>query len=385
MKRILIFSVAYEPFVGGAEIAVKEITNRFGHPMSKMGNFEFDMVTLNLDGKQMPIEKVGNVTVYRIGGPQKFSKLLFPFTASRFGAKLHAKRPYDAIWSIMASFSGFATLFMKKRLPHLPFILTLQEGDPIDYIKRQVWFVSGWFKQIFTRADRIQTISTFLADFAKNMGATCPIIVIPNGVDLELFNNARDRFQTESQKIRQDLGISEQETVLITTSRLVIKNGIKDVIDTLPLLPNATFLVLGTGPLDKDLKYKVQNLKLEDRVKFLGQINYRNIPHYLALATIFIRPSLSEGMGNSFIEAMAAKIPIIATPVGGIPDFLKDGETGLFCQVHNPKNIAEKVKLLAENRQLREQIIANAHELVVKKYDWNLVAERMKTEIFAKV
>jgi glycosyltransferase involved in cell wall biosynthesis len=376
MKRILIFAVAYEPFVGGAEIAVKEITTR-------LKEIEFDMVTLNLDGKQKPVEKIGNVTVYRIGGPGKFSKLLFPFAASRFGAKLHATRPYDAIWSIMASFSGFAALFMKKRLPHLPFILTLQEGDPIDYIKRQVWFVSGWFKQIFTRADRIQTISTYLADWAKNMGARCPIIVIPNGVDLTIFSEPSSEHR---EVMKHKLGKNEGDIFLMTTSRLVVKNGLKDVIQALTLLPiNVKFLILGMGPLESKLKADVKKIRQESRVRFLGNVAHADIPDYLAAADIFIRPSVSEGMGNSFIEAMAAKVPVIATPVGGIPDFLKDGETGLFCEVHNPKSIAEKVEKLTSDSVLRDKIVDTAYELVSKKYDWNLIAERMKTEIFAKV
>ena len=77
MKRILIFSVAYYPtFIGGAEIAVKEITDR-------THDLEFDMITLNLDGKQKLQERIGNVMIYRIGGPGRFSKLLFPFTAAQ--------------------------------------------------------------------------------------------------------------------------------------------------------------------------------------------------------------------------------------------------------------------------------------------------------------
>ena len=94
-----------------------------------------------------------------------------------------------------------------------------------------------------------------------------------------------------------------------------------------------------------------------------------------------MRPSLSEGLGNSFIEAMAAGVPVIGTQVGGIPDFLRDKETGFFCEVRNPKSIAEKVKEILENNELRANVIKNAQELVTKNYDWDLVARRIKEEV----
>jgi glycosyltransferase involved in cell wall biosynthesis len=114
-------------------------------------------------------------------------------------------------------------------------------------------------------------------------------------------------------------------------------------------------------------------------VEFLGFVEHKEMMKYFEKADIFIRPSLSEGLGTAFLEAMAAEVPVIATPVGGIPDFLKDGETGLFCEVNNPRSIAEKVKILLDNKELREKIIFNAKKLVEENYDWNSIAEKMKS------
>lgn len=374
MKRILIFSTAYHPFVGGAEVAVKEITDR-------IGDCEFDMITLNLDGKQLPMEKIGNVTVYRIGSKGRMYKLFYPFIASRMARIMHRQKPYDAIWSIMASYSGFAALFFKKKNPNVSFILTLQEGDPIDYIRGQVRFVSGWFKQIFIKADRIQTISTYLADWARSMGATAPIAIIPNGVDISLFT--QPIAETEIQAVRQEIKKEPQDIFLVTTSRLVVKNAVADVVKSLIHLPvNVKFLIIGDGELRQDIESIAKVGGVIDRVTFLGQKEYKTLPHYLKACDIFVRPSISEGMGNSFIEAMAAGIPVIATPVGGIPDFLKDRETGLFCEVENPKSIADQVIKLIEDRTLRERIVYNAKHVVTEGYDWGHISERMGREIF---
>jgi len=380
MKKILIFSVAHHPFIGGAEIAVKEITDR-------LPEYEFDMVTLNLDGKQLPQEKVGNVMVYRIGGRGRIHKLLFPFSASRFAVTLHKTRNYDAIWSIMASFSGFAALFFKKKYPAVSFILTLQEGDPLYYIKYKVWLAYIWFKQIFTRADKVQAISTYLAKFAKDMGATAPTIVIPNGVDISHFSA---RFtDAELQSMINQLQKKPGDIFLITTSRLVEKNAIDDIIRALSYLPTEVkLLVLGEGHLRRKLQRLARGLGVSDRILFLGQVPHEQLPAYLAVSDIYVRPSLSEGMGNSFIEAMAVGLPVIATPVGGIIDFVRDpadypGQaTGLFCNVQDPESIVQKVIEIMGNQEMRHHIVSNARKMVEEKYSWDLIADKMRKEIF---
>ena len=95
---------------------------------------------------------------------------------------------------------------------------------------------------------------------------------------------------------------------------------------------NVKLLIVGDGPLRENLKFKIKNLKLENKIELLGEVSPDKVPQYLAEADIFVRPSLSEGLGTAFLEAMAVGLPIIGTPVGGIPDFLKDDETGLFAR-----------------------------------------------------
>ena len=360
LKRILIFSLAYFPTEGGAEIAVKEIVKR-------IPDIEFDIVTMCFDDERETEEKFSNGTIYRINT----SKNGYPFKAFLFAKKLHRDRLYDATWAIMANWAGFAALFFKFRFPQVRYILSLQEGDPIAYIKRKVWFVYPLFRMIFLKADIIQAISNFLADWAREMGYQGQIEVIPNGVDVKNFQMTTDNRQLHN------------GTVLITVSRLVEKNAVGDIINALKYLPNNVKLqILGSGSLEKDLKILASHVELQDRVEFLGFIPTQEIPVYLHEADIFVRPSLSEGMGNSFIEAMAAGLPIIATPVGGIPDFLKDGETGLFCKVKDPKSIAEQVERLMNDDILRQKLKENGQKLVREKNDWNLIAKEMKSQVF---
>ncbi len=389
-KRILIFSLAYYPdLVGGAEVAIKEITDRVS------GNdVEFDMITLRSKSELPKFEKIGNINVYRVGFSKKgakvsdffkfplfLNKYLFPFLSFFKAVKLNKERKYCFIWAMMANYAGFGALFFKYFYPKAKYLLTLQEGDPIPYIKKRVSLVYPIFKNIFAKADTIQAISNYLADFAKDMGFTGKVVVIPNGVDIENFS------KKHSDKEINILNSSTEKKFIITTSRLVVKNAIDDVIKSLLYLPNNyEFVIIGDGPQEEYLKKVARDNLLEDRVNFLGYKNQKDIPKYLKACSVFVRPSLSEGMGNSFIEAMAAEIPVIATDVGGISDFLfppgnKDGitPTGLFCEVNNPKSIAESVKRLDEEPSLRKEIVKNALEMVKKKYDWRKIATEMNS------
>ena len=262
-------------------------------------------------------------------------------------------------------------------------ILTLQEGDSEEHLtyNRGGLISISWYLAL-KRTDTLTAISNYLLKRAKGMGFVGRSFLIPNGVNVKYFQLPTP--DIEQIELRKELGMRDSDVLLITTSRLTKKNSVEDIIKSLQYLPsNVKFLILGVGEEEASLKRLAKDAELEERVRFLGLVRHADIPKYLNACDIFVRPSLSEGMGNSFIEAMASGIPVIATPVGGITDFLKDGVTGLFCEVKNPESIAKKVKEYLENPALREQIIINAKKMVMEKYDWDMVASDMKNKVFS--
>ena len=175
------------------------------------------------------------------------------------------------------------------------------------------------------------------------------------------------------------MGFNATQTVIITTSRLVEKNAVGDLLQALALLPAQFVLAIaGDGPLGGLLKSQAQKLGVKDRVSFLGYLKRTDVPALLHASDIFSRPSLSEGLGNSFLEAMAARVPVVATPVGGIPDFLFDGKTGFLCKPHDPHSIAEAVtKISALAGESKREILDRAQEMVKAKYNWDTIARDM--------
>jgi glycosyltransferase involved in cell wall biosynthesis len=363
-KRVLIFSTAYFPFIGGAEVAVKEIANR-------IKDVDFVMVTSRLDKNLPNQEKIGNIEVHRIGKGDKWDKVRLVLNGAKFAQKLGS---FDVVWSVMASYSGFAALNYKKKNTNVKFLLTLQEGDTKEHIYKRVWFVWPIFKQIFKRADKIQAISSYLANWARQMGAKCPVEVVPNGVDLEVFSKIED-------KGVEDVSSGSSKKTIITVSRLVEKNGIECLIRSMQFLPeNITLKIIGEGELESQLKSLAENKKLNNRIEFLGKIDPAGVSAYLKESDVFCRPSISEGLGNAFLEAMAMNVPVVATPVGGIPDFLEDGKTGWYAQVKDAKSIAEKIKYILDNKNKEkvEKVVRTARKMVEEKYNWDTIAKKMR-------
>lgn len=356
-KRVLIFSLAYFPHVGGAEVAVREITKR-------LADINFTLITLRIAGEPRQ-ETEGNLIIHRVGYSGSYlQKILFIPLATFHAIRLHSKQRFGAFWAMM-TYMLFPIVLLRLAGVRVPYLLTLQEGDPWQHMFGR-WFILPFRPLLsvgFKNASAVQAISNYLAEWAVRMGHRKEPEVIPNGVETERFGGPP---------------ITHQGAVLITTSRLVHKNGIDDVIRALPHLPGVRFRILGTGPDDDSLRELAKSLGVEAQVEFFGHVDHGDLPRHLHAADIFIRPSRSEGMGNSFIEAMAAGLPIIGTLEGGIADFLVNSETGWVVAKDRPDQIALAVQDIMARPEKVQQVTEHAQKLVIGKYDWNLIAQKMQ-------
>ncbi|MBI2989769.1 MAG: glycosyltransferase family 4 protein [Candidatus Magasanikbacteria bacterium] len=377
-QKILIFSTAYLPMLGGAEIAVKEITDR-------IFDFEFVLITARLDKTFPIIEQRGNVEIHRMGKGNFFDKFRLVFGGAKYVRRLGH---FSVIWAIMASYGGFAALRYKKQNPEIPFLLTLQEGDSRAHIYSRVWFLWPWFKQIFRRASALQAISGYLLEWGRIMGFGGKIsALIPNGVDLaqsKRFQIPRDP-SARVAVLKNEFGcaVSPDDRTILTVSRLARKNGVDTLIRALAFLPfQYKLIVAGSGKERAALERLSKDLKCSERVFFLGNVAHESLPRLYASSDVFCRLSRSEGLGNVFLEAMAAGIPVVATSVGGIPDIVRHEVTGILCSPGKPKEAAEAIARIMDNVDLRENCVKNARNHV-SDYDWNIIAYKMK-ELFNK-
>lgn len=369
MKKphILILSTAYAPHWGGAEIAIQKITDRL------RGDFAFSMLTPKLDPKDSDTEQVGPISVTRLGRGGRMSKYAFAHKATKEFKRL--EKP-DMIWAMMASHAGIAASRIKARHPELPYLLTLQSGDSDFFWKLRTGWWKGVFKKVYTRADHIQAISTFLANRAKDYGCARVVSLIPNGVEIEHFKNTGI---TNTKEIRRRWGAVDGDVVIITTSRLEYKNGIDTLIEACAKLKGSWKLIIaGSGREEGKYKQLASKQGVKDNVTFLGHVDHVELPRFLHASDVFARISRSEGLGNSFIEAMAAGIPVVATPVGGIPDFATHEENALLCQPDSPSECAATLQRLVDDALLREHISKSGVSSISSKYSWDTIGGQMK-------
>ncbi len=192
------------------------------------------------------------------------------------------------------------------------------------------------------------------------------IICIENGIDIERFN-----IPIDISAKKKELGIPHNVKVIGTIGRFVEQKGHKYLLEAAKLIVNnildIRFLIVGDGPLMQSLKNQVIQLGIEDKVIFTGQ--REDVPALLSVMDIFVLPSITEGLPLVLLEAMAAKKPIIASAVSGIPYVIEDEKNGLLVPPCKPDVIAEKIIYLFQNPARKKLFIDKAKKDVIEKYN----------------
>ncbi|MEM3154016.1 MAG: glycosyltransferase family 4 protein [Candidatus Woesearchaeota archaeon] len=362
MKKILVFTLAYFPFVGGAEVALREVMNRLKN------KYDFQVVTARM--KMLPsTEIIDGIPVHRMGfGIGWLDKLLFLPCLILYGLFHKA----DVVFGLLENQAALAARVV-ARMQGAKCVINLQSGDTEEWIKEKLGIFYFLYNWVYGKKPQYVVLSRYLKDRAIQHGVPADHIkIIPNGVDTKLFT----RKGVDVKKVRRELGVGKKK-VIITVSRLTLKNAVDDLIRAFALLRKdvpSILVICGTGEDEEKLKELARGLGVIDDIRFMGLIQHKELPKYLSSADVFVRPSLSEGFGNSFVEALACGVPIIGTPVGGIPDFLVDRKTGLFCKARNPEDLADKIKLLLRNKKLASAIAKNGRKMVKERYEWDIIA-----------
>jgi sugar transferase (PEP-CTERM/EpsH1 system associated) len=178
--------------------------------------------------------------------------------------------------------------------------------------------------------------------------------VIYNGIDPTRFQNqGQDR-----QHVRKELGINASDLLIFQVARLDYLKDHLTAVRTLkrvvPVLPHARLLLVGDGPQREGIERAIADQGLTNHVRLLG--TRKDVARLTSAADVFLLTSISEGIPLTLIEAMAASLPIVATRVGGVPEVVQDGVTGLLAAAGDDAALAEHLLGLASNRALSEDM-----------------------------
>jgi glycosyltransferase involved in cell wall biosynthesis len=233
-------------------------------------------------------------------------------------------------------------------------LAALLAGVPIRIFTVHGWAFSahsGAASTLYHWADRLMmpltTVTICVSDHSRARGVeagTCTAeetAVIPNAVDLQAAPAARrDR----------------DRPVLVAVGRLQAPKDFLTLVRAVALLEPGSVdtLVVGEGPDRIDLEAEIRRLGIGERVQLLGE--RRDVPELLAGADMFVLSSASEGMPVSVLEAMAASLPVVGSRVGGVPELVVEGETGLLVEPGNVGELAAAIDRLLADPGLRGQL-----------------------------
>jgi len=195
------------------------------------------------------------------------------------------------------------------------------------------------------------------------------IHVVHSSIDPDSMNHVSPE---KVARLKSELGITPDERVILSVGRLSKEKGHADLLEALRLLkaksPNLDWklVLVGDGPERMELEKQAILADIKDKIVFAG--HQGDVAPYYAIADVFVLPSHSEGSPNSLLEAMAAKVPIVATAVGGVPEIVMDGESALLTPPHDPNSFFQAMRGLLDNATLRERVREGAYQTASQNY-----------------
>jgi len=219
--------------------------------------------------------------------------------------------------------------------------------------------------------DRVVCVSQQVADFVANQVGIPQdkLVVIPNGIQLPDLQRLPDRRQA-----RAKLGLPVDQVLVGTVARLDPVKRLDVLLQALTALPDVHALLVGDGPERARLLALSERLDLTERVHMVGQ--QQDVWPWLRASDIFVLSSDWEGMPNALLEAMAVELPVVATAVGGTPEVVEDGVTGLLVPPRDPIALAKAIAQLLSDPDLRHHMGQAGRERVLQHFSVEHMVER---------
>lgn len=371
-KRVLFFAYEFPPLGGGVATASKNLLDQFIHNP----DLKIDLITSSLKNT-WEVEKISeNIGIYKVPIGQKneanYQKQT-PIEMWRYlrnsylqASDLLKKNHYD-----FAHFFGYPGAwqgYLLQRKHSLPYIISLRGVDVpfynprfkiIDFIYRPL------VAKIWQKAGKVIGNSLGLISLAKKTSSKINYQVIPNGVDTDFFKPIEEKAKFKKFTITAGgtiMGRKKGLNFLISAFANFARNK-----------KQVELLLIGDGDLREKLEEQIRQLKITNKVKFIGRKNKDWLKENLPKCHVFCLPSLNEGMSNATLEGMACGLPIIITPVGGSNELL-DGN-GFLVKKNDYHEIAEKLDALYLDEKMRLAMGQKSRRMA-EKMSWKEVAKK---------
>jgi glycosyltransferase involved in cell wall biosynthesis len=221
-------------------------------------------------------------------------------------------------------------------------------------------------RQLTPLMDRLIVVSRAIEHKIADEGRRgAPVSLIYNGVDLQRYNH-----QQPCCTLHEDYGIAPEAPIVGVVARLEPEKGHRTLIEAWPAVlaadPEARLLIVGEGSERDALEAQAETLGIMDRIVFTGRRD--DVPAVTAALDIAVLPSYREAQGLSVLEAMALSRPVVASAVGGIPEMIEDGVSGLLVPPGDPGALARAIVRLLNDHPFADTIARRGHDLVHDRF-----------------
>jgi glycosyltransferase involved in cell wall biosynthesis len=308
--------------------------------------------------------EIDGATVHYVDGLERIGKARYLVHARRVSALVRSLKP-DLLHALHLTSYGFLAGLSGVQ----PSIVSVWGTDILEapsWTPAHRWIT----RHALTRAGAITATGVRLAEATlPHAPQGKPVTVIPYGIDLEIFSP------------RTEERAPGDVPVIGAVSRLSPENGLEYLRRAVALLCDRAdrnyepllrlnVVLAGDGPSRESLEWLTAELRIDDRVRFLGEVPYERVPDVLRSFDIFAMPSLAEGFGVSALEASAMELPVIASDVHGIPDVVRDGHSGILTPPRDIEAIADAIVGLLSDSDRRRRMGTAGREYVRRHYQW---------------
>ena len=362
--KIALLSEKYTPDIGGLAISAE----RLARLLSSAGhNVRVSCPSPNLPPSEKRTHPSGGVSVTRFGAHKRVDDTLVNWF--ELIVEEHKREPFDVLHAYFLTQAGFVAAYAGKYL-NVPSVVSIRGND----IERAA-FDPSRFSHTMYALQNAGAVTTNASELARKAKAFIDreIILIPNGVDTEHFKP-----MGRNEALAETLGLEEKTkeercAVIGFVGELREKKGLKILLPAYAQVNkkiSIALLIVGDVRQGEDKQtfdeFRVSNP--DSRITLTGYVTHNDLPSYYSLIDIFIHPSLRDGMPNAVLEAMACGKPVIATPVGGVPDVITDGENGSIVPVNDAGILSNAIIRLLEEESLRNRLGKSAREHIQKEF-----------------
>ena len=232
-------------------------------------------------------------------------------------------------------------------------------------------------RRLTPKMDRLIAVSRAIErKIAVERGGLAPVSLVYNGVDLSRYDH-----QEPCCTLREEYGMPADAKIVGVVARLEPEKGHPTLLEAWPLVlaavPEAYLLVVGEGSRREALERRAADLAIRDRVVFTGRRD--DVPAVTAALDVAVLPSYREAQGLSILEAMALARPVVASAVGGIPEMIEDGVSGLLVPPHDPPALARAIVRLLTDHPYADVLARAGHDLVHERFCVELMVRAIET------